>query len=144
LTCVGFVNLVWICVPFNWFRVVAVGISAAALITTFASGLGSFFRVNTYSFPVVVTLLALIITSALVITGCRYLLAWLYKKRLLKNKEKNADSTGVKIWNKLAGVVTKKEKKEELAELENAIAQDSSKEIKSKTQEKKRGKNEKK
>ena len=132
LTCIGFVNLVWICIPFNWFRFIAVGISAAALITVFVSGLGSFFKVDTYSFPVVVTALALIITSAMVITGCRYLISWLYRKRLLKNKEKGDTSTGVKIWNKLANAVTKREKKKELKELENTIAQDSAQAVQEK------------
>lgn len=132
LTCIGFVNLVWICIPFNWFRFIAVGISAAALITVFASGLGSFFKVDTYSFPVIITALALIISSAMVIAGCRYLVSWLYKKRLLKNTGKEKTSAGVKIWNKLAGVVTKKEKKEELKELENTIAQDSAQAVQEK------------
>lgn len=100
LSCIGFVNLFWICVPLNWYRWLAVGVSGACLITIYASGFGAFFTVTDYTFPVVVTLATCVLVTALLITGCHYLNKWLVSKQL--RKETTESGAGVKLWNKLS------------------------------------------
>ncbi len=102
LSIVGFVNLVWICVPYNWIRRLAVVASAAALITIYASGFGTFFRVTDFTFPVLVTLGTCVLVTAFAVTGMYYFGKWLAKKT--SNKENKLDTAGAKFWNKLSGV----------------------------------------
>ena len=108
LSIVGFVNLVWICVPYNWFRRIAVIASCACLVAVYASGFGTFFKVTDYTFPVLVTLGTCVIVTALFITGCHYLNKWLIAKKIKKIDDK-VDSAGAKLWNKLSGVFKTKD-----------------------------------
>ena len=107
LACVGFINLFWICVPFTPLRFLCVGISAACLITVFASGLSNFLNITAYTFPVLVTLATLLLVSALAVTGLHYLAKW-YRNRQTVPKEPKK-KTGSILWKKLSKVVQEKD-----------------------------------
>ncbi len=106
LTCIGFVNLVWICRPMTLLRAVTCGISAFLIIISFVSGLASFFKITDYSFPVIVTLITLILCTALIISGLEFFGSKIRKKH-------GTDAAGVFIWNKLSKAFEKRRNKEE-------------------------------
>lgn len=108
LACIGFINLVWICVPITALRGMGIIVSAACLITIFASGLGNFLMITDYTFPVLITLGTCILCTALFITACYYTA----KKYRSKHKPKPAESktgAGTAIWNKLSNVLSAKD-----------------------------------
>ena len=108
LACVGFINLVWICVPITALRGMGIGVSAACLITIFASGLGKFLMITDYTFPVLITLATCLICTALFLTACYYIA----KQYRSKHKPKLAEAktgAGTAIWNKLSNVLSAKE-----------------------------------
>ncbi len=78
LTIIGFVNLVWICWPLNWLRGVCVLISGTLIVSALA-GLGRFFRVTTYSFPVMTTLVTLVMCTIAILVAMYYFKEWLLK-----------------------------------------------------------------
>ena len=102
LTIIGFVNLIWICVPFNWLKAICVAVSAV-LISCAVSGFGKFFSITEFSFPVVTTLITLFLCTAVVLVGVYYLKEWINAQ---------PEGSGWKtFWNKLTGIFRKKQKK---------------------------------
>lgn len=104
LTCVGFVNLVWISMPMTLLRGVTVGISGFLIVSSFVSGLARFFRISEYTFPVVVTLITLVLCTSLLIYAFHILARKIDKKYLEKLGIKTKSQTGTKIWNKLSHI----------------------------------------
>lgn len=80
MTVVGFINLVSICLPLNWYRTIVVALPAVLTISAII-GLGKFFMITDFTFPVIVTLSTMTLCSALVATGFHYLKEWLIKRR---------------------------------------------------------------
>ena len=103
LACIGFINLVWICVPFTALRYFCVGISGACLIAIFSTGLSKFFNTTAYTFPVLTTLATMVLVTALVVTGLHYLAKWYRSKT--SNPNAPPRKTGSKLWKKLSKVV---------------------------------------
>ncbi len=83
LTCVGFINLVWVCWPLNLLRSACVTTSAVLIISVLA-GMGRFFTVTDVTFPVVTTLLTLLLCSIVVVVAIFYLKQWLTTRRQLQ------------------------------------------------------------
>ncbi len=78
LTFIGYINLIWICWPANWLRALCILISGT-LIVSALSGLGRFFLVSTFSFPVMTTLVTLLLCSIAVLVAVYYFKGWLLK-----------------------------------------------------------------
>ncbi len=97
LTCVGFVNLVWVCWPLNWLRTICICISAILIISVL-SGLGNFFTVSAVTFPVIVTLLTLLLCTILVVVGIFYLKEWYVRKQAAQTNGEVARTT---LWDML-------------------------------------------
>ncbi len=83
LTFVGFVNLVWICWPLNWLRGICITISAILIISCLW-GLGQFFSITDYTFPVVVTLATLLLCTIMFIVAVFYLKEWYLNRKEAK------------------------------------------------------------
>lgn len=114
----GYINLVWTCIPLNRLRAICVTLSAFLIICAL-TGLSSFFGITTYSLPVVVTLVAMCITTILIIVLAFYFKEWYLKKKYgitieetskLKKGETEFDKKLTKLLNKLS----RKKKKEDV------------------------------
>ncbi len=114
----GYINLVWTCIPLNRLRAICVTLSAFLIICALI-GLSSFFGITTYSLPVVVTLVAMCITTILIIVLAFYFKEWYLKKKYgitieetskLKKGETEFDKKLTKLLNKLS----RKKKKEDV------------------------------
>lgn len=114
----GYINLVWTCIPLNRLRAICVTLSAFLIICALI-GLSSFFEITTYSLPVVVTLVAMCITTILIIVLAFYFKEWYLKKKYgitieetskLKKGETEFDKKLTKLLNKLS----RKKKKEDV------------------------------
>lgn len=81
MTVVGYINLVSICIPLNWYRTIVI-ILPAVLIVAAIIGLGKFFMITDFTFPVIVTLCTMALCSALAMTGLYYLKEWLKKRKI--------------------------------------------------------------
>jgi len=83
LTFVSYINLLWVCWPLNWLRGACVAISATLIISCIV-GLGKFFLITDFTFPVMVTLATLLLCSILVVVGFYYLKDWYETRRQAK------------------------------------------------------------
>jgi cation-transporting ATPase E len=104
LTITGYMNLVAISLPLNWYRAICV-ILPAILITAVVAGLGKFFSINDLTFPVVITTITMVLCTALVLTGIFYLRNWLARRKEI------VAASGVikqnKFWSKLKRIFVK-------------------------------------
>ncbi len=80
LTLIGFVNLVFICCPLNWYRAFCCLLPAVLIISAVA-GLGSFFKLTEFTPPVVTTLLTMIACSVFVVIVFYYTKRWFIRRR---------------------------------------------------------------
>ncbi len=132
LTFAGYINLVWICWPLNLLRSICVGISAVLIISVLC-GLGKFFSITTYTFPVIITLVTMVLCSIMVVTGIFYLKEYL-KQRATKKAVETGDKTIIeeedkkeekltKWWQKMTIFASKlsKDNEEEVVEEEKQI-----------------------
>lgn len=116
LTFVGYINLVWVCWPLNWLRAICVSI-AAVLIVSCLSGLSKFFSITDYTFPVITTLLTLLVCSAIVVVGIFYLKEWFLRRRQIKvegipeivQPEKENIMKKPSLWNKISSKLSKED-----------------------------------
>lgn len=112
LTFVGYINLVWTCWPLNWLRSACVGFSAILIICAL-SGLGKFFMISEYTFPVITTLTTLLLCTVMILVGAFYLKEWITSKKL-KPFEKSVEigkkvvENETKLWNKITSIFSKK------------------------------------
>lgn len=114
LTFAGYINLCWLCRPLNPLRILCVTISATLIVAGLAS-LGRFFAVTDFTFPVMITLVTLLLCSALVVVGIYYLKSW-YEKKYAKTDKPNLVKTILKkIKIKLFKKANKKAKEAEQA-----------------------------
>lgn len=108
LTFVGYFNLVWTCWPLNWMRLTCIAISAILIIGCLC-GLGRFFSISTYSFPVIITLITLLLCTIIVIVSIYYLKEWYIRRRASKLAQTSDNSVEVitaeeksaKLWQKI-------------------------------------------
>lgn len=112
LACIGFINLVWICVPFTLLRFFCVAISAAGIITMFATDLSKFLNITAYTSPVLITLVTMVLVTSLVVTGFHYFTKWLATKQI---STKTSKHHGTNLWNKLSKAVGEKDDTIDLA-----------------------------
>ena len=114
----GYINLVWTCIPLNWLRGICVGLSAVLIAAALAS-LSPFFEITTYSVPVVITLVAMLLTTILVIVLAFYFKEWYLRKKYgvspeettkLKKGETEFDKKVTRLFNKL----NRKKKKDDV------------------------------
>lgn len=108
LTFIGFVNLALICFPFNWLRIGCVTVSAVLIISTLC-GFGKFFSVTDYTFPVLMTLITLVLSTAMIIVGIHYLRDWLTNRQKMKLSTGESVSTKQSLWQKLKNKLIRKE-----------------------------------
>ena len=112
LTFIGYVNLVWICWPLNWLRTICVTISAI-LIVSCLIGLKQFFAITDYTFPVLMTLVTLLLCSIMVVVGIYYLKSWLTNIHLVKasnnSEATEKESKTNKLWTKITSKFNKVE-----------------------------------
>lgn len=80
LTVIGFVNLVSICVPLNWYRAFCC-ILPGVLIIAAIIGLGGFFKLTDFTPPVITTLLTMVACSILVSVLAYFVKRWFVKRR---------------------------------------------------------------
>jgi len=106
LTFVGFINLIWICIPVNWLRAGTLAISAILIVGTLC-GLSGFFEITQYTVPVMVTLITMILCTAMFLVGIYYLKNWYQSRR--KKKTSNKQDISSKLWNKLSSKLSKTE-----------------------------------
>ncbi len=115
---IGYINLVWTCLPLNLLKTSCVSISAVLIISTL-TGLSSFFGITAYTFPVVVTLVAMCLTTIMIIVLAFYIKEWYIRRKYgisveettkLKKGETEFDKKVTKLLNKLS----KKKKKEDI------------------------------
>lgn len=97
LTFVGYVNLVWICWPLTKLRTLCVSLSAI-LIVVALSGLGKFFAVTEFTFPVMTTLVTLLLCSILIVVGIFYFKQWQQRKLATVLPNENVEKIG--MWKK--------------------------------------------
>ncbi len=90
LTCIGFINLVWVCYPFNWLKTICVTLSAICIVGC-VSGLGRFFAITEFTFPVMTTLLTLCLCTILIVVGAFYFQEW------YRNKHQYQTANGIDI-----------------------------------------------
>ena len=123
----GFINLVWTCWPLNKLRTVCVVLSGV-LITAALASMSKFFGITTYSVPVVVTLVAMLLCTTLIIVLAFYLKEWYMRKKYgLTPNEKGVievpadELTGEtefdKKFNKLLSSFNRKKNKEMPAQM---------------------------
>ncbi|MGN1201189.1 MAG: HAD-IC family P-type ATPase [Candidatus Caccovivens sp.] len=117
LTFIGYINLVWICWPLNWLRSICVAISAILIISTL-SGLGKFFSITDYTFPVMITLVTLLLCSIMILVGIFYLKEWWQHKKMsnvgtvpVKTENSNKRDSW---WQKISSKFTKEKDDENL------------------------------
>lgn len=125
LTFVGYINLCWICWPFNWLRLSSVILSAVLIISCLC-GLGAFFSITTYTFPVMLTLVTMLLCTIMIIVGAFYLKEWWLNIQARKIAVQLSTENGVNIETaqQLAMEVElakKKSKKSKTADLWNKI-----------------------
>ena len=125
LTFVGYINLCWICWPFNWLRLSSVILSAVLIISCLC-GLGAFFSIKTYTFPVMLTLVTMLLCTIMIIVGAFYLKEWWLNIQARKIAVQLSTENGVNIETaqQLAMEVElakKKSKKSKTADLWNKI-----------------------
>ncbi len=80
LTIIGFVNLVSICCPLNWYRAFCC-ILPGVLIIAAVIGLGSFFKLTDFTPPVITLLLTMIACSVLISVIAYFVKRWFLKRR---------------------------------------------------------------
>jgi len=80
LTIIGYVNLVAICAPVNWYRAFCF-ILPGVLIIAAIIGLGSFFKITDFTPPVITTLLTMVVCSVFVVTVAYYVKRWFVRRR---------------------------------------------------------------
>lgn len=139
LTFVGFINLVWICWPLNWLRISCIVLSAT-LIVACLSGLGGFFSITEYTFPVLTTLITQLLCTIIVIVGVFYLKEWIIRRQQAKklaletalkngtiteeelNKKKNKKGSKKKIdlWEKITNKLDKIETIDDVEPIESS------------------------
>ncbi len=125
LTFVGYINLCWICWPFNWLRLSSVILSAVLIISCLC-GLGAFFSITAYTFPVMLTLVTMLLCTIMIIVGAFYLKEWWLNIQARKIAVQLSTENGVNIETaqQLAMEVElakKKSKKSKTADLWNKI-----------------------
>ena len=119
----GYINLVWTCWPLNKLRTICVSLSGVLIIACLAS-MSQFFSITTYSAPVIITLIAMLLCTTLVVVLVFYLKEWYMRKKYgLTPNEKGVievptdELTGEtefdKKFNKLLSSFNRKKKKEE-------------------------------
>ncbi len=127
VTLTGFVNLVWTCWPLNLLRAICVGLSAV-LIASVLAGMSKFFKINAYTPPVVITLLAILLATILIIVLAFYVKEWYLKKKygLTPNEkgiievptDEQTGETGFdKKFNKLLESFGRKKKKDGITKM---------------------------
>lgn len=79
LTFVGYINLVWICWPLNLLRGSCITISATLIIGALA-GLSKFFSITQFTFPVMTTLVTMLLCTIIVIAGIYSFKQWYIAK----------------------------------------------------------------
>ena len=127
LTFVGYINLVWICWPLNWLRIGCVSLSAVLIISTLC-GLGKFFSITTYTFPVMTTLVTLLLCTILIIVGAFYLKEWLTNRQKLKAAMGVASTTDGSQIAEVVEIAEEKPKKKKKIDLWQKITSKLSKE----------------
>ncbi len=115
LTSIGYVNLVLICMPLNWLRTGCITISAVLIICAL-SGFGKFFSITDYTFPVVTTLVTLVLSTIVVLAGIHYLKEWLLnrQKTKLSNGSDVVLNAKTPLWQKIKAKFSKKTPESEL------------------------------
>ena len=143
LTFVGYINLVWICWPLNWLRIGCVTISAVLIISCLC-GLSNFFSITSYTFPVMTTLVTLLLCTILIIVGVFYLKEWLTKRQKIKAAMSVASTTDgsqnaeevvevaeekpkkkkkkIDLWQKITSKLSKEETIDDLEEDEKMMS----------------------
>lgn len=129
LTLIGFVNLVWICWPLNWLKTVCVTISGVLIVSCIA-GLGRFFSITEFSFPVLTTLVTLVMCTAAIIVAIFYFKEWLHKKSpSVTTVSPDGDVTAVpekeqkeSLWQRMWNKLLKSGKEETMEDLEEELA----------------------
>lgn len=120
MTAVGFINLVSICIPLNWYRTIVV-VLPAVLIVSAIIGLGKFFMITDFTFQVIVTLTTMTLCSALVATAFHYLKEWLIKRRQFATANGAKEN---KFMAKITDMFEKYEKDETLPASEETAESD--------------------
>lgn len=119
LTFVGYVNLVWVCWPLNWLRAICVSISAVMIISCLC-GLSKFFSITDFTFPVLTTLITLLLCTIIIIVGIYYLKEWFMQRKKVKvsangeivvsEKELIKESQKkVSLWTKITAKLSREE-----------------------------------
>ena len=113
LTFVGFINLTWICWPLNWLRTACVTASATLIIASLA-GLSKFFSITDFTFPVMTTLVTLLLCTIIVIIGIYYLKEWYLGKKTIQL----SDGTVIKqsFWKIMKSTFKKKKESQIVVE----------------------------
>ncbi|MBP3431484.1 MAG: HAD-IC family P-type ATPase [Clostridia bacterium] len=83
LTFVGYINLVWVCWPLNWLRLGCISLSAVLIVAALA-GLSRFFSITDFTFPVITTLITLLLCTIIVVVGVYYLKEWYSRRQTAK------------------------------------------------------------
>ncbi len=78
-TFTGFVNLVWVCWPLNWLRIGCVAISAVFIISAIC-GFSRFFEITEFTFPVMTTLVTMLLCSIVIVVGIYSFKQWYIRK----------------------------------------------------------------
>lgn len=116
LTFVGFINLVWLCMPFTWLRASCVLVSATFIIAAICC-LGKFFSITDFTVPVIITLITLLLCTILFLVAIYYTREAIKRKKAAKMaaapatvvEAENADdenSAVNEIWNKINSKLT--------------------------------------
>lgn len=115
LTFIGYVNLALVCYPLNWLRTGCMTISAVLIVCALC-GFGKFFSITDYTFPVIMTLITLILTTVMVIVGLYYLREWQKNRKKLKlSNGQSVVVTKPSFWQKIKNKFKKPVLKEESA-----------------------------
>ncbi len=117
LTAIGYINLVWICLPFNWLKTICVSLSAVMIICSI-SGLGRFFSITQFTFPVMITLATLCLCTILVVVGVYYFQEWFRTKHQFKTA--SGENVKPAFWQIVMSKFKIKDKDEEELN-ENAV-----------------------
>lgn len=102
LTYTAFVNLVWVCWPLNWLKAAVVVISFT-LIGSAIAAFGKLFLVTSFTFPVLTTLITLILCCIVVVMGIYYLKSWYVSKYRIVQPDGTVYTPSVLkiLWEKL-------------------------------------------
>ncbi len=109
LTCVAYVNLVWICWPLNWLRALCIALSATCIIIAFA-GMGRYFAVSDFTFPVLITVITLLLCSILVFIGFFYFKQWYQGRYQIQNAD--GSITKQNFWQIIVAKFKRKDEEE--------------------------------